>query len=176
MTKIKPWIEKSRTQVYKKYSRKIEEVIFELPDGTTSDFYIKAEGPAVCVLALTKDNEIILVNQFRPGPNKIMSELPGGYVDKGETPIDAIARELKEETGFVGQFELVTTAFDDAYSTMVRYCYVAKDCQKVNEPQQSSTEQTELMLINLADFKLLLRSGEMTDIEVGFLGLDYLKL
>ena len=59
---------------------------------------------------------------------------------------------------------------------MVRHCFVAKNCKQVKDPVQSPTEQTEVVMIPLSEFRNLLRSGEMTDIEVGYLGLDYLKL
>jgi len=51
-TKVKKWKELSREIAFQKYGRKIEKVIYRLPDGTESDFYIKKEDPAICVLAL----------------------------------------------------------------------------------------------------------------------------
>lgn len=176
MSSIQPWKEVSREQAYKKYSRKIDEVIFELPDGSTSDFYIKSEGPASSILALTGDNQVILVKQYRPGPKQILDELPGGFVDSNEDPKDTAQREFKEETGYDGEFEFIGTCLDDAYSTMERYCYVAKNCKKVGEPQNTQTEQTEVVLLSLDDFRQRLREGKMTDVEVGYMGLDYLKL
>lgn len=174
--KISEWLELSREQVFKKYSRSISKVMFRLPDGSESDFYIKEESPAAGVLGLTDQNEVILVKQFRPGPKKILNELPGGFVDPGENALEAIEREFLEETGYAGEFEFVGTCLDDAYSTMVRHCYVARNCKKVAEPTHTQTEQTEVLLVPLADFRALLRSGEMTDVEVGYLGLDHLQM
>jgi ADP-ribose pyrophosphatase len=174
--KVKKWKELSREVVFRKYSREIEKVIYKLPDGTESDFYIKKEGPAFCVLATTKDNKIILAKQFRPGPNKIILELPGGKIEKGETPKQAIERELLEETGYKGKSKLVAEALDCAYSTMRRYCFVATDCEKVAEPQNTNSEITETVLLTLPEFRELLKSGKMTDVEVGYIGLDYLGL
>jgi len=176
MSAIKKWKEIKRELAYKKYSRKIEQVVFELPDGTKSDFYIKKEGPASSILALTTDKKIILVKQFRPGPQEILNELPGGYVDPTEDSLAAAAREFTEETGYKGKLEFVGTCLDDAYSTMERYCYVATGCKKIGEPQNTQTEQTEVVLMGLEDFREYLRQGRMTDVEVGYLGLDYLKL
>jgi len=173
---IKKWEEISREEAFKKYSRKIEKVMFRLPDGTESDFYLKKEGPFFCILAITKDKKIILAKQFRPGPNEILLELPGGGINEGETPEQAIERELLEETGYRGKAKLVAEAFDCAYSTARRYCFVAADCEKISEPQNTSTEMTEVVLLPLDEFRELLRSGKMTDVEVGYLGLDYLGL
>jgi len=175
-TKIKKWQEISRELAFQKYSRKIEKVIFRLPDGKEADFYVKREGPAAAVLALTKDKKVILVKQYRPGPEEILLELPGGYVDPNEKPEVTTERELLEETGYKGKVQLVTTCYDDAYSTMNRYCFVATDCQKVSEPKTSDHEFVELEILSLDDFRKLLRSGKMTDVEVGYLGLDFLNL
>lgn len=172
---IQPWIEKGRSLAFKKYSKAIDEVAFQLPDGTNTNFYLKVEGPSVCVLGFDKNGNVITVKQYRPGPNKIFNELPGGYVDSNEEPYVAAEREFLEETGYKGDFTFVGTCFDDAYSSMMRYCFVAIDCIKVSVPQDTSTEQSEVELLTLKDFRALLRSGNMTDIEVGYLGLDYLN-
>jgi len=173
---IKKWEEISREIVFQKYSRKIEKVIYKLPNGKESDFYIKKEGPAVCVVALTKDKRIIITKQFRPGPKEILLELPGGGVEKDETPEQAMERELLEETGYKGKMQLVTKAYDCAYSTMERYCLVATDCEKITEPENNENEPIETSLLDLADFRKLLKSGPMTDVEVGYSSLDFLNL
>lgn len=175
-SKTKKWKEISREIAFQKYSRKIEKVIFKLPSGEKSDFYIKKEGPAIAILAITQNNEVILVKQFRPGPNEILQELPGGFIDKDETPEQAAKRELLEETGYDGDIKLVTEAFDCAYSTMNRYCLVATQCKKIKEQKLDNTEFADIVLLPLSSFRDLLRSGKMTDVEVGYLGLDFLGL
>ena len=171
---IQPWKEIKRKQVYKKYSRAIDRVDFLLPNGTEADFYIKAESPAAAIFALTEDGQVILARQFRPGPKKVLNELPGGYLEPGENALESIKREFLEETGYEGEFVEIGTCLDDAYSTMERHCFVATNCKKVNEPQNTDTEQTKLVLMSLNEFREQLRSGQMTDIEVGYIALDYL--
>ena len=174
--KIEKWKELSRAVAFQKYSRKIEKVMYKMPDGKESDFYIKKEGSAIGILALTKDDQVILVKQFRPGPNEILNELPGGYVDENETPEQAAGRELLEETGYKGTAKFVTIAYDCAYSTMNRYCMVVTDCEKVAEQKLDKNEFAEVVLMSLPEFRRLLKSGKNTDIEVGYIGLDYLGL
>jgi ADP-ribose pyrophosphatase len=176
MNSVKKWSVISRKTVFKKYSRAIEKVIYKMPDGTKTDFYLKRENSVIAVLALTKDKKVVLAKQFRPGPNEILAELPGGGIEKGEDPKQSAARELLEETGYRGKMEFVTRAYDCAYSTQVRYCFVATDCVKIQEPKMEVTEMTEVVSVSLEEFRELLRSGKLTDVEVGYLGLDYLKL
>ncbi len=173
---FKKWSVVSRQSVFKKYGREIERVDFELPDGSVVDFYLKKEEDTVCMLALTKNQEVILAKQFRPGPYEILLELPGGGIEEGESPEEAGARELLEETGYAGKAELVVQALDCGYSTRRRNCIVITDCEKVGEIQNTATEQTEVVLMSLAEFREHLRSGQLTDIEIGYLGLDYLNL
>ncbi len=174
---FKKWPIVGRESVFKKYGKELQKIDFELPDGSISDFYIGTGGRGpVCVLALTKNQEVILAKQFRPGPYEVLLELPGGGIDPDEEPLAAIKRELLEETGYQGNFTFVTQALESAYNTVDRYCFVATDCEKVAEPQNTATEMTEVVLMPLDEFRAHLRSGRLTDIATGYLGLDYLGL
>lgn len=155
---------------------KIEERKYEMPNGTVKNFYIKVANSAVCVLAITEDKKVITARQFRPGPNVFLNELPGGYIDEGETPQQAIIRELREETGYVGDVTLVTECLDDAYATMRRSCFVATDCKKVNDQELDDGESIDVELMSIPDFVAQIRSGQSTDVEAALLGLDHLGL
>ena len=70
--------------------------------GKIHDFYVVHLADAVHVVALTPDDEVLLVRQFRAGSGRDSLEIPGGLVDPGEDPCAAGARELLEETGYAG--------------------------------------------------------------------------
>ena len=154
--------------------RRILERLYQLPDGREVQFDLKLEQHCVAVLAITTDYQVILAKQFRPGPNRILLEMPGGGIEKGESPPDAAARELLEETGYQGDLQFVTSSVDCAYSTMVRFNFVATDCKKISEPTPDENEFLEVVTISLDQFRDLLRSGELSDVESGYLGLDFL--
>ncbi|MCS7091745.1 MAG: hypothetical protein NZM26_00115 [Patescibacteria group bacterium] len=59
---------------------------------------------------------------------------------------------------------------------MNRYCFVATDCEKASDHQAGEHEFVEIEMLSLKDFRKLLRTGKMTDVEVGYLGLDFLNL
>ena len=147
-----------------------------MPDGQIADFYVKEEVNACCILALNDKNEVILVEQFRPGPNKILLELPGGSVERGHTPLEAIGEELISETGYDGDIEFVVECQMEGYAQRKKYCYVALNCKRVANQKLESREFIEVKLMNLAKFREHLKSGQLTDVEVGYLGLDYLGL
>lgn len=175
--KVTEWVELKRTQLISKYGRGLDEVIFRMPDGTEKDFVIKNERPAAGIVAITQDNQVVLAKQFRPGTKEILHEIPGGGVDEqDEDPSTAAARELLEETGYRGDVELVAVIPDDAYSTLQRYAFVARNCEKVQEAALDDDEYIELEVVSLDEFRELLRNAKMTDVEIGYLALDYAGL
>ena len=70
--------------------------------GTEKDFIVVQAPDWVNVVALTTDQHLVLVRQFRFGINAFSLEIPGGVMEAGEDPIVAGLRELREETGFSG--------------------------------------------------------------------------
>lgn len=176
-SKLENWEELSRETIFSKYGRGIEKKVFYLPNGRKVDFYLNSGYDSVACLALTKDNQVILARQFRPGPAKILLEMPGGGLKPGENLQEAIERELLEETGYRGQAVFVGSVLPSAYATYQKNVFCMRDCEKVAEPVlEDNGEVTETALLSIGEFRELLRSGQMTDVELGYLALDFLKL
>ena len=164
-------------EVVKPGYRQIVRRKYQLPNGRIEDYDIKDEGKCVCVLALTPDMQVILVKQFRPGPGKVLLELPGGGSDTPKsTPEENAKRELLEETGYTGDFQFVGTCWNCGYSNILNYNFVATNCHKIQEPRLDDTEFIEVVKMPLGEFRQLLRSGELTDVKTAYLGLDFLNL
>ena len=70
-----------------------------LPNGTTAKREIVEHPGGVCVAALTENDELLFVEQFRYPYFELVLELPAGKLEYGEDPFEAGKRELKEETG-----------------------------------------------------------------------------
>src|SRR5262249_44817331 len=72
--------------------------------GQTHDFFIIDCVDWVNVLAITADEQLVMVEQFRHGTNTVELEIPGGIVDAGDkSPVETGVRELREETGYAGE-------------------------------------------------------------------------
>ena len=82
----------------------VSRAIYRHPDCTKDqDFFVINAPDWVMVIALTPDQELVLVNQFRYGIDEFSVEIPGGVIDAGEDCVAAGVRELREETGYVGE-------------------------------------------------------------------------
>lgn len=170
------WVETARTTVIGVAGRSLDKVTFRLPDGSEQDKLVRQEPSAAAVLALTPDMRVVVARQYRPGPDEILYEMPGGFIEPGEDPATAAARELLEETGYKGSVELAGSCWDDAGSTAKRHGYVARDCVQVADQQLDPGERVTVELLTLDRFKEIMRAGLMTDVELAYRGLDHLGL
>ncbi|WP_159056255.1 NUDIX hydrolase [Streptomyces sp. DSM 15324] len=152
------------------------EVTYRLPSGAVEIFSVREDRPSVAVLALTTTGETLVTRQFRPGPEQLVYELPGGYLDDGETPLAAAARELLAETGYGGDLKVVGRCFGDSYSSSVKYCAVGLNCRRRGPAQPDDTEFIEVLSVSPQELRQLLRSGDVTDVDLAYLGLDALGL
>jgi ADP-ribose diphosphatase len=72
--------------------------------GKEHDFFVLDSVDWVNIIAVTPDQKLVMVEQFRHGSNTVELEIPGGMMDAGETnPVTTAVRELREETGYEGQ-------------------------------------------------------------------------
>ncbi|WP_372412707.1 NUDIX hydrolase [Streptomyces luteireticuli] len=142
------------------------------PDGRESDWDILNGPRTVAVVALTDDGQGVLVKQFRPGPGKVLAELPGGLVEAGEQVEQAAARELLEETGYqAGSLEVVMQTYLAAYATHVRHAVLARGCRKVAEAQPDAEEFVEPFTLPVDEYVAHILGGQLTDADMALAGL-----
>lgn len=163
-------------EIIKAGRRRLARRTYRMPDGSQAVHDIILARPAVCILALTAASNVILARQFRPGPGMTLLEIPGGGLDDGETPIEGARRELLEETGYDGDLQYVGPAFNASHLTLVTHNFVATNCRKIQEPHLDEGEFIEVVEMPLVQFRQHLRSGQLTDVKTGYLGLDFLGL
>jgi 8-oxo-dGTP pyrophosphatase MutT (NUDIX family) len=131
--------------------------------GAVHPFYRIDAAPWVNVVALTRDERVVMVRQWRHGVGALTLEIPGGAVDPGETPAAAAARELLEETGHraaalepLGALNPNPALFGNRVHT-----FLALGCERVAEVQNSGLEETTVELVPRAELARRVRAGEI---------------
>lgn len=130
--------------------------------GVDIGFFLIRTPDWVNVVAITEDDQLVLVRQFRHGTEEFSLEIPGGLVDPHERePAAAAVRELREETGFLpGELHpLGSMAPNPAIFGNRCYAYLATGCRRVGELLQDPGEDLEVVLVPVAEVDSLVRSG-----------------
>lgn len=131
------------------------------PKKQPVSFYVLDAPEWVNVIALTPENNIVLVEQYRAGVHQSSLEIPGGMADPGEDPIEAAKRELLEETGFSSAkwTKIGKTSSNPAILNNFTHLYLAENCQKVQEQQTDGNEDIAVHIIPLQEFLQLVKDG-----------------
>lgn len=165
-----------------RYKRQAVIKRFKTEDGLVHEFTtVYKEGSlAAGVVALTPNNRVITVYQFRPGPEQWVYEVPGGGIDEGEDHQEGALRELKEETGYTpGSVEYLGESHGDAYTNVTWHYYFATNCVLTEEGPSLDHEEgqqgAEVHLISIADFINNAKRTAMTDPRAVLMAYDKLK-
>ena len=123
---------------------------------------ITLESPDwVNIIPITKNNQVVLVKQFRFGTKSETLEIPGGMIDNHETPSIAAGRELFEETGY--SYENITKlgniSPNPALFNNRVFTFLANDAYLSEENINNQDEINEVVLVDLSDIPKLLKTG-----------------
>jgi 8-oxo-dGTP pyrophosphatase MutT (NUDIX family) len=131
--------------------------------GKVHDYYVIHLADAVHVVALTPDDEVLLVRQFRAGSGRDSLEIPGGLVDPGEDPCRAGARELLEETGYAGDPpEFLGTLWSNPSLLTSRIStIVIRNARLVAEPDPDHNEELTVERVPAREIPRLIREGRI---------------
>jgi ADP-ribose pyrophosphatase len=122
-----------------------------LPGGDVTTREIVDHPEVVAVLAALDDGRLVLVRQYRKAAGRVLLEIPAGGVDDGETPDEAVRREMIEETGYrVGRTEHICSFYTSpGFTTEKMHLFRAVDLVP-GEPTED-TDQIEVVLMTPAD-------------------------
>jgi 8-oxo-dGTP pyrophosphatase MutT (NUDIX family) len=147
--------------------RVLDVVRVELEDGSG-----RARGDAFTVrcrdwcnvVALTPEDEIVLVWQYRFGTDALSLEIPGGVIDEGEDPLEAARRELFEETGYTADaFELLLEVEPNpAIQDNRCFSFLARGARYTGATRFDPMEELETTLFPAARLPELLDSGQVS--------------
>ena len=137
----------------------------KMPDGTLIDDYYVLEYPDwVNAVALTENNEVIIIQQYRHAAGEVILEIPGGCIDPGESPEEAVRRELLEETGYAFEsIEPLSTLYaNPSTSANKTFSFLAKGGKKVQEQHLDGREEILIEVVSIEQLKQLLFDNQFT--------------
>ncbi len=141
---------------------RVEEV--ELPNGKTASREIVHHNGAVAVLAITDEDQIVLVRQYRKPMDRILLEVPAGKLEGDEDPKSCAERELVEETGFKAKEmdQIASFYTSPGFSDELVHLYRGRGLT-AGDAQPDEDEFVEVLYLSLPEAKKYIETGEIKD-------------
>lgn len=149
---------------------KVAKAFYTLANGKTivREEIIKPHNAAVVMLPITMTGNVVLVIQPRPMTKEgVTIELPAGYVDQGESHLEAAYRELKEETGYSPTLlhDLGNYYQDQGCSRGLNTLYLATGCKKISDQKLDKDEFIIYFECLLEEMHELINMGHLRSIN-----------
>jgi len=136
-----------------------------LPDGTVTDYHHVDESPAVVILPLTPDGDVVVIEEWRQAVDSVNRGLPAGSVERSEDLFAAARRELREETGYeAGSLEhLLSTEPSNGIANSVHHHFVAHDCTPTAEQDLDDNESIRVDVTDYDDYLASVIDDDLDD-------------
>jgi len=133
--------------------------------GAEHSFFVLQSPDWVNVVALTPENQVVMIHQFRHGTERVTLEIPGGMVDPHENdPAETARRELLEETGYAAEqvIPIGTVHPNPAFLDNTCYTYLALNARWQQEPQFDGAEDIAVELVPIEEIAGMVGNGRIT--------------
>lgn len=136
------------------------------PDGSEHRFDVLEHQGSVGIVATLPDDRVLLVRQYRQPFGRMLWEIPAGRIEPHESPAEAAARELHEETGYrAGRIQaLGTFAVTPGYCTERIHIFHASELVP-GKQSLDADERITIRALTLNEAEKLMLAGEIADLK-----------
>ncbi len=145
----------------KKFCFQINRIV--LPNGHEGEYGSIIHPGASLAVPITNEGKIIILRQYRFAVSRYLLEFPAGTLEEGETPLNSIKREIKEETGYKAETwdKLGVLVPAPGYADEEIHLFLARDLTKLEEiPNGDLDEDIEVLILSPSELDNLIASGE----------------
>lgn len=145
---------------------RVDRNAYDVPGhGLLEDYYVVTRDDFVLIVAFD-GRDVILVRQYRPATGRHYLSLPAGYLQAGELPEAAAARELAEETGFRAEDCAVVGQLDPLPGYIRSRAFVVR-CRAVptGEPTTDSAEIDSTLSVGMPEAVSMIKRGEINEMQ-----------
>lgn len=154
----------------------LEEVV--LPNGKTSTREIIKHPGAVAVIAITKENKIVMVQQYRKAMERVLVEIPAGKLEKGELPEVTAKRELEEETGYTTDSlqHLISFYTSPGFADELVHLYFTEELEILTEKAELDEDEfVDVLEVTLEGAQQMIHEQRIFDAKTAY-AVQYLQL
>jgi ADP-ribose pyrophosphatase len=162
---VKKWVRKSSESLnYYKIFKTRKDISVSPKSGSEHEFYVIESSDWVNVIAVTENDEIVFIKQYRHGVMETTLEIPGGTVDNGEVPLESAKRELLEETGYTSDTWIQLGIINPNPAILNNNCYsfLALNSQKTHSQKLDGTEDIEVVMEPATNVDGLIMNKQIT--------------
>ena len=144
----------------KKFSFQINRII--LPNGHEGEYGSIIHPGAALAVPITNEGNVIILRQYRFAVSRYLIEFPAGTLEDGETPLNSIKREIKEETGYSAKTwdKLGVLVPAPGYADEEIHLFLARDISKLEKiPSGDLDEDIEVLILSPSELDNLIASG-----------------
>lgn len=161
---LAPWVVKASHYLLRDRWLTVRGDVCVTPSGATlNPFYVLEYPDWAHTVGVDAEQRILIVRQYRHALGRVCAELPGGIVDAADaSPLAAAQRELREETGCIGERWETLPAFspNPATHTNTQYAFLAWGCRQIAAPSPELTEELRAEFVSVPALLTMIDTGE----------------